>query len=449
MPGFDWFAQLPEITTGKLQAGPQAAPMVAAAAAYGAQAAAFGAQAAAMTAAIAEAASHWEGLASFKSTAAALKMPVWLMDAAVTAAEHGARATAQAASYETAFVSVPQLPEIAENHVTRAVLHATNFFNVNAVPIAIKEADYWIRMRTQAGNVMLGYLGDTAANVATLKPPMPPLPIAIPGAGMAAVGKSGMLAITGSPEAAGRDATLALNTAQAMASSARLVTANLAAFGNDVERKVEQGVATGTFLGAGQQQDLHPKEAQDAAQATQMVPQMASQLVSQAGQAPQQLLQAPQQFMQLPQQFMSPMQQFSQLFSGGFGKDATGADVTQVGLFGTHPESNHPAAGGSGAPVGAGMLSGGGVPGNPGASARTPLLASVTAAPAAATATPVTATPAAAADANAVRAGAAPMGMMPMSGAHGRKGSGGTVDELVAPSPLAFDNDDDDVDDWG
>lgn len=66
-----------------------------------------------------------------------------------------------------------------------------------------------------------------------------------------------------------------------------------------------------------------------------------------------------------------------------------------------------------------------------------------------ATATSPTASPAAAADPKAMRAGAAPMGMAPMSGAHGEKQSGGSIDELVAPAPLAFDNYDDDVDDWG
>lgn len=445
MPGFDWFAQLPEITTGKLQSGPQAAPMLTAAASYETQAANYTAQAAMMAAAIAETASQWEGVASIRSVQAALKMPTWLADAAVTSAEHGVKALSQAAAYETAFMSVPQLPTIAENHITRAVLHATNFLGINTVPIGVKEADYWVRMRAQAGTAMLNYLSSTAANVGTLKAPTMPMPIAMPGAGAASIAQSGFSAMAGGIEAARRDATLALNTATSVASTARLTGSNLAAFGNDVERKTEQTAMTAMNASEQSAQNSKAAPAGDPAQMTQMMPQMLSQVVSQAGSLPQQALQAP---MQAGQQFMSPLQQFTQLFSSGFGKDSTGTDVTQVGPFGTQPESTHPVAGGMGPAAGAGMLSGGGVPGNVGAAARTPLLASVTAMPT--TATSPTASPAAAADPKAMRAGAAPMGMAPMAGAHGQqKQSGGTVDELVAPAPLAFDNYDDDVDDWG
>ncbi|MEX7469106.1 PPE family protein [Mycobacterium adipatum] len=444
MPGFDWFAQLPEVTTGRLQSGPQAAPMLTAAASYETQAANFTAQAATMAAAIAETGSQWEGLASIRSTASALKMPTWLADAAVTAATHGIKALNQAAAYETAFMSVPQLPTIAENHITRAVLHATNFLGINTAPIGVKEADYWVRMRAQAGAAMLNYLSSTAANVGTLKAAMPPTPIAVPGAGVASITQSGISAMSGGIEAARRDATLALNTATSVASTARLTGANLATFGNDVERKTEQTAMTAMNASEQAAQSSKATPAGDPAQMAQMMPQMLSQVASQAGSLPQQALQAP---MQAGQQLMSPVQQFTQLFSSGFGKDSTGTDVTQVGPFGTEPESTHPVAGGMGPAAGAGMLSGGGVPGNAGAAARTPLLASVTAMPAAATSP--TANPAAAADPKAMRAGAAPMGMAPMAGAHGQKQSGGTVDELVAPAPLSFDNDYDDVDDWG
>ncbi|QFS94595.1 putative PPE family immunogenic protein PPE68 (plasmid) [Mycobacterium sp. THAF192] len=444
MPGFDWFAQLPEITTGKLQSGPQSGPMLAAAASYEAQAANFTAQAAVMAAAIAETASHWEGMASIRSTEAALKMPAWLADAAVTAATHGLKAANQAAAYQTAFAAVPQLPTIAENHITRAVLHATNFLGINTVPIGIKEADYWVRMRAQAGAAMLSYLSSTTANVGSLIPTMVPMPIAVPGAGIASVMQSGMMAMAGGTEAARRDATLALNTATSMASTAKLTGTNLAAFGNDAERKAEQAATTAMNASQQASQSSQATTAQDPAQMAQTMAPLLSQGASQAGSLPQQALQAP---MQAGQQFMSPLQQFSQLFSNGFGKDATGADVTQVGLFGTEPESTHPLAGGMGPAAGAGMLSGGGVPGNPGAAARTPLLASVSAPPS--TATTPTATPAAVADSKAMRAGAAPMGMMPMTGARGQQQAGGTVDELVAPGALEFDNDDDDIDDWG
>lgn len=444
----DWFASPPEVTTGRLQAGPQAAPMLEAAAAYEVQAADFATQASVMASAISETASQWEGLASFRSAAAAAKMPVWLSTAAAIAAARGAAATMQAGAYEAAFAAVPQLPDIAANHVTRAVLYATNFLGINAVPIGVKEFDYFVRMTQQAGNAMLGYMADTAANVASLTTVIPPMPIAMPGAGLTSVANAGLLSLTGTPEAAGRNMTLALNTAQSVMSTVRMQAAGAAAYGGDAQRKGEFGANMAQLASEQVTQQAAQQPPEQAAQAAQMGPQMATQLISQATQTPQQLMQAPQQAMQMPQQLMSPMQQFTQLFSGGFGKDSTGADVSQVGLFGTQPESNHPLAGGTGAPVGGGMLTGGSVPGSGGAPTRTPLLATVTAPPAPASAAPVTSTPSAAANPSAVRAGAAPMGMAPMAGAHGQKSSGGTVEELVAPGPLMFDDDIDDIDDW-
>ncbi|BBX30652.1 MULTISPECIES: PPE domain-containing protein [Mycolicibacterium] len=448
----DWFASPPEVTTGRLQAGPQAAPMLEAAAAYEVQAANFATQASVMASAISETASQWEGLASFRSAAAAAKMPVWLSTAAVIAAARGAAATMQAGAYEAAFAAVPQLPDIAANHVTRAVLYSTNFLGINTVPIGVKEFDYFVRMTQQAGNAMLGYMADTAANVASLSTVIPPMPIAMPGAGLTSVSNAGLLSLTGTPEAAGRNMTLALNTAQSVMSTVRMQAAGAAAYGGDAERKGEFGANMAQLASEQAAQQVTQQAAQQspeqAAQAAQMGPQMATQLISQATQAPQQLMQAPQQAMQLPQQLMSPMQQFTQMFSGGFGKDSTGADVSQVGLFDTQPESNHPLAGGTGAPVGGGMLTGGSVPGSGGAPTRTPLLATVTAPPAATTTAPVTSSPSAAANPSAMRAGAAPMGMAPMAGTHGQKSSGGTVEELVAPGPLMFDDDVDDIDDW-
>ena len=60
-----------------------------------------------------------------------------------------------------AMVATPPLPEIEKNHITHAVLEATNFFGVNTMPIGMNEADYFIRMWNQAAAAMEGYQAET------------------------------------------------------------------------------------------------------------------------------------------------------------------------------------------------------------------------------------------------------------------------------------------------
>ena len=52
------------------------------------------------------------------------------------------QATAQATSYTTAMATTPPMPEIELNHITHAVLEATNFLGINTLPIRLNELDY-------------------------------------------------------------------------------------------------------------------------------------------------------------------------------------------------------------------------------------------------------------------------------------------------------------------
>ena len=79
-------------------------------------------------------------------------------------------------------VTTPPLPEIEMNHVTNAMLNATNFLGVNTVPIGVNEFDYFVRMWNQAAGAMEGYQAETSLN--TMFEPIPPTtPIVMPGVG--------------------------------------------------------------------------------------------------------------------------------------------------------------------------------------------------------------------------------------------------------------------------
>lgn len=450
----EWLALPPEVNTGRLQAGEGAGPMFAAATAFEAQAAAYESQAAVLSSTLANTAADWQGAASTQSMAAAVqKLVPWLHTAAVHSAERGGRSYAQGMAYQTAYTATPQLPEIAQNHITNAVLNATNFLGINTVPIAYNEADY-VRMWTQAAGVMTSYMMETMTNLTALSPILPPLPTTLPGVGMESVAQSGLVALTGTPEAAGRNATLMANTANAVITSGRLALGEGVAQGLDAERRGEHAAAlTALAQPVGQetaQQSAAPADSvAQSAQTMQMIPQTVSQVGSQVSSAPQSLTSGLQQPMSM---LTSPIQQFTGMLGqgGGFGTDKTGAEISQVGMFDLDPQSQHPMAGGVGPVGGGGMYGGGAVPGSAGASPRTPLLAALTSSPATAA---VTSAPAASAGADpaAVRAGAAPVGMMPTGGMHGKRSSStATVDPLSAPAPLQFGGDDDfDPDDWG
>ncbi|KZS78934.1 PPE family protein [Mycobacterium persicum] len=159
-----WHAMPPELNTARLMAGAGPAPMLAAATGWAAFAAALDAQAVELTARLNSLGEAWTGGGSDKAIAAALPMVTWLQTASTQAKTRGLQATAQAAAYTQAMATTPSLAEIAANHITTAILMATNFFGINTVPIAFNEMDYFIRMWTQAALAMDVYQAETLAN---------------------------------------------------------------------------------------------------------------------------------------------------------------------------------------------------------------------------------------------------------------------------------------------
>jgi PPE-repeat protein len=360
-----WHGMPPELNTARLMAGAGDAPMLQAAAGWEALAIFLETQADELAGSLAALSSTWSGAASERAVSATMPMVIWLRTTALQAQKRALQATAQASSYATAMTTTPPIPEIEENHITHAVLEATNFLGINAVPIGVNEADYFIRMWNQAAFAMDAYQAETVAN--TLFEPIPPMtPIVIPGVGESTVGAAlGQIAAQ-APGAVARETAIAHVGAQATVESAGLETGRAAAQANQMATTAEgQAQKAQNAQQFGQQDQMQ----QGAQQGMQMGMQMAAQLGSTLGQLPQQ---ASQMVMQPMQQLTQPLQQVTSMFSqmGGLGGDKS----AQMGLIGASPLSNHPLLGGSGAGAGAGLVRAASLPGAGGTAARTPLM---------------------------------------------------------------------------
>jgi len=448
-----WHALPPEINTSRLMLGAGPAPMLQAASGWEALALSLEFQADELAASLAQLSATWTGAASEQAIAAMTPVVTWMRTTSLQAQKRALQAAAQATAHTSAMVETPPIPEIEQNHVTHAVLEATNFLGINAVPIGVNEVDYFVRMWQQAATAMDAYHAETLVN--TTFEPIPPMPpIVMPGVASAA-GAAGMAqAAAMAPAAAAREAAIAHVGAEATAESVALQAGRVGSTANQAaalgENKAER---------AGDNRNL---QQQPQNQLGQQGMQMMSQLASQIGQLPQQagqMLQSPM------QQLTQPLQQVSQLFSqfgqmGGQGQNGLGGSTmgaglgrgAQVGLLGASPFSSHPLAGGGGPSVGAGMVRAASLPGAGGMGARTPMLAGLLGEgqsglnPAAV---------AAGAGAGSSAAGLAPVGAGSGGGAAGPMGhaghrgtSGGRRQSLGGPDALEYDSEEEGADDW-
>jgi PPE-repeat protein len=441
-----WHALPPEINTARLIAGAGPAPMLQAAAGWEAFAISLETQADELAASLAALTAAWTGAASERAVAATMPMVIWLRTTSMQAQKRSLQAMAQANAYSTAMATTPPIPEIEQNHITHAVLEATNFLGINTVPIALNEFDYFVRMWNQAAGAMDAYQAETSLNT-LFEPILPMKPIVIPGVGEGALGAALGQTAAMAPGAAARNAAISQVGAQAAVESAALQAGRGAGMANMGATAAEGQLnrADDTRF-AGQRDQVMQQGAQQGAQ---MASQMASSFASSLGQIPQQAGQMLQSVTSPMQQLTQPLQQVSSMFSqmGGLGS----SDTAQIGLLGASPFSNHPLAGGSGASAGAGLVRAASLPGAGGTSARTPLMASLIDKPVASSVEPSAVPVGAAAGAAAAGlapvgasgGGAGPMGMM----GHGAK-SGGSKAGLTAPAPLAQDLAEDEEDDW-
>jgi PPE-repeat protein len=400
----------PEVNTARLMMGAGTAPMLQAAAGWQALATALTAQATELDVALKSLQQLWTGASSERAIAAATPMVTWLHTAAGQAEQRAAQATAQAEAYTAALGITPTLPDIAVNHVTRAVLTATNFFGINTMPIGLKETDYFVRMWNQAAGAMDVYAAETAANT-IFAPLTPAKPILAPAVGDVT-------------DAAGRLAKTAAGGAETGADAAATTLA-------DTLRNTLADLAS----------EIANADLPSLEQLSQFATQLSGPM---------------QQMSQFGQQSFQQLQQMIQKAggTGGLGGDPT-ADpqedpADQIGLLGANPGSTHPLAGGSGPSVGAGMLRADSLPGAGGSPPRTPLLAEFLGRsdPAAAP-TPAAAT-GGAAGSSAMGSGAAPLGAM---GAGGQSSSTRSAPAIAQPLGREDDDEDEgqdqsDEDDW-
>jgi PPE-repeat protein len=436
----------PEVNTARLMAGAGEAPMFQAAAGWETLAISLETQAEELAASLVALQSSWQGGGSQQAVESTTPMVVWLRTTALQAQKRAMQAIAQANAYMMAAVTTPPLPEIEMNHITHGVLEATNFLGVNAVPIGVNEADYFVRMWNQAAAVMEAYQAETSMNT-VFEPIAPAQPIVMPGVGEAgaamAIGQN--MAMMGG--AIIREATFASVTASGTMQIVGMTAGAAVNAGNNVGTAAQDGAKTGQNAGqqAGQQQG-------NAQQGVQMATQMASQMGSMAAQIPQTLGQM---VTQPVQQMSQPLQQVTQIFSqigSGFGSN----NGAQMGLIGASPMSNHPLAGGSGASSGAGLVRAASLPGMGGSSARTPLMSSLVAQPIESSPSASPGVMVSGAAAGGSGAGSAPVnnsggaGGGPVGGAgHGGKGGGGSSKTgLLAPTLLPQDLGEDEEDDW-
>ncbi|OCB28074.1 hypothetical protein A5674_17200 [Mycobacterium malmoense] len=156
----------PEFNSGRMYAGPGAAPLSAAAQAWAqladelyTAAGRFGSVVAELTA------GPWSGPTSASMAAAAAPYLEWLGGMAALAEETAARATSAVAAYDAAFAATVPPPIIAANRSLLAALVATNFFGQNTAAIAATEAEY-AEMWAQDAAAMYTYAGSSAAATA-------------------------------------------------------------------------------------------------------------------------------------------------------------------------------------------------------------------------------------------------------------------------------------------
>jgi PPE-repeat protein len=176
----DYLALPPEINSARIYAGPGAAPLMAASAAWSSLAAELGQAAASYSGTVMGLDAAWMGPSSIAMTAGALSYVQWLTMSAGHAAETAMQAQVAAAAYEAAWAGSVPPPVIAANRTLLMTLVATNFLGINTPAIMATEAHY-MEMWAQDVAAMVAYQAASMAATSALPPFVPSTPNTNPG----------------------------------------------------------------------------------------------------------------------------------------------------------------------------------------------------------------------------------------------------------------------------
>lgn len=166
----DYFISPPEVHSTRLTSGANVGSLLSAASAWEGLNVAYLQALEQLYETISQVPSHiWEGESGTAFATSFIPRYAWLEHAATKSRIMASSLEEIAAAFTTAETNMPKMPELIANHVTHAVLVATNFLGINTVPIAVNEADY-ARMWVQAASTMEGYEGATLPVLASVPP---------------------------------------------------------------------------------------------------------------------------------------------------------------------------------------------------------------------------------------------------------------------------------------
>jgi PPE family/Pentapeptide repeats (8 copies) len=167
-PHFAWLP--PEINSALIFAGPGAAPLLAAAAAWDGLAEDLASSASSFFSVTSDLANgSWQGASAAAMMAVATQYVGWLSAAAAQAEAASSQASAIAAAFETALAATVQPAVVAANRALVQALVATNWFGLNAPAIMDTESAYE-QMWASDVAAMFGYHADASEAAAQLAP---------------------------------------------------------------------------------------------------------------------------------------------------------------------------------------------------------------------------------------------------------------------------------------